>query len=348
MMTWSNRREARSTRSPWPLVMGSKVPGYNTRFIASSCSERLGCADGSAAPGENPQGVLLPGEGPRLPPQARSRAPEGGIGSLQVFRQQGRELGGEAVDRQLRVGADAGGNSEPSWIDRFSSWWWQPGLSVTAILRVLAIAQPPITWALPGGCRLQADRSGAAPGPDALHVGIGVDGLRPWRRRRTGSSAMVLWKARRMPSQIIIGHAVVEHRAAIAAQFHAHRRRCRVEAVAHQRQHHVGVWQLFHAQGVVDAEAAEQVAARAGCIGGTSSLARTCARRCRHPTGNGRNRPTAARRRRVDDLFELRRREVHQVQEGALADRPCGSAPGRSSSAGRVDAAASQHVVAAP
>ncbi|MNF87845.1 hypothetical protein D3C84_703230 [compost metagenome] len=37
-----------------------------------------------------------------------------------------------------------------------------------------------------------------------------------------------------------------------------------MEAVAHQRQHHIGVGQLLHAQGVVDTETPQQCAGEGG------------------------------------------------------------------------------------
>src|SRR3990167_755679 len=98
MITWSNRREARSTRSPWPLVIGSKVPGYNTRFIASSW--------------RSPLGNRMVSQHYRWAKSTYvDRYREYPVFScrFQTFGQCARQLRGQSVHRQLRVGANAGG-----------------------------------------------------------------------------------------------------------------------------------------------------------------------------------------------------------------------------------------------
>ncbi|MNO78768.1 hypothetical protein D3C76_699200 [compost metagenome] len=144
----------------------------------------------------------------------------------------------------------------------------------------------------------------------------------------------------------VVGHPVVEHRGVVAAQAHRAFRAVRVEAVAHQGEDHVGVRQLFHAQGVVDAEAAKQG-------GGQRGLQRRHFQLVGHAPGDpvvplevvavDRLRRAVER---VDRLLELRGAEVHHVQEGALAGplvrvRRLRAHEDRRS----IDAAAGQHVV---
>ena len=144
----------------------------------------------------------------------------------------------------------------------------------------------------------------------------------------------------------VIGDAVVEHRGVVAAQLHRAFGAVRMKAVAHQRQHHVGVRQLLHAQGVVHAETAEQRA-------GQGRVQRWHFQLVGHAAGDavlplevvGIHRLRRAVE-GVDDLLELRGGEIHQVQEGALAGaamRVRGA--GAHEDPGRVDAAAGQQVM---
>src|SRR3990167_9876847 len=102
MITWSNRRAARSTKSPWPLVIGSKVPGYNTRFIASSWRESVGESDGIAAFPVGQVACWVRKHYRRL-----EYSPFSWV--FQTFGQRSRQLRRQSVDRQLRVCANAGG-----------------------------------------------------------------------------------------------------------------------------------------------------------------------------------------------------------------------------------------------
>ncbi|MNH24148.1 hypothetical protein D3C79_840660 [compost metagenome] len=139
---------------------------------------------------------------------------------------------------------------------------------------------------------------------------------------------------------------VVEHWRAIAAQLHLATDAVRVKTVAQQGEHHVGVRQLRHAQGVFLAEAAQQGAGQRRVQGRYFKLVAHRPADAVAPlemVGVDRLRCAVER---VDRLLEQPGAEVDQVQEGALAQAFMRVRGVRAQQqAGAIDAAAGEDVM---
>ncbi|MCY1410915.1 hypothetical protein D9M71_262940 [compost metagenome] len=145
----------------------------------------------------------------------------------------------------------------------------------------------------------------------------------------------------------VVGHRVVEHRGVVAAQADRAFRAVRVETVAHQGEDHVGMRQLLHAQRVVDAETAEQRGRQRRVQRRHFQLVGHAPAGAVVPLEMVRIDRLRCAVERVDHVIELRRAEVHQMQEGALAGAPVRIRRLRAQQDRRsVDAAAGEHVVA--